>query len=388
MTLFFLGLLSGIIIGAVAIWLAMARRNAELRTQLQKEFKLAAGEALSEANQQFLTAAIKDLRLVKTESEHEIEDKKQAISGFVSDMKSKMEDYQKTIKRFEDERISLYAKMEQSIAQVLSAEQAVRLETNSLKRVLTSSSGVRGKWGEKILEEILDQNNFIKGINYESQVSAGTDGGSDIRPDFVIHLPGKRKLIIDCKEVVSEYVMAQDSENPEEQKSHYEKLVSNIRTNFIKLSRKEYQSILDAEIPFVVMFIPSEAAIRAAFATDPGLFEEATSRKVILASPMTIIPLIFLIKQSWQQQQLAENARELGASVEVLGERLYKFIEHLHSMRQGLRKTVEGWDKAVSSWETRVAPQIEKAKNLGGRLKDSESLEKIETNSRLIEEEI
>ncbi len=379
--IFLAGLTAGGIVTALFYRAKIARLTERLfhYEQLQKEFKATAAEVLQNTAEQFLSSAIKDLRQVKTETDESIDKKKNDISASVSDMKARLEDTQKIVKKFEEERLVMYSKLEQSLDQVLSAEQAIRIETGALKRVLTSSTGVRGQWGEKILQEILDQNNLVRGIHYETQVHLSGESDKTSRPDFIINLPGNKRLIIDAKEVTGEYLLAQETEDPENQKTHYQKLVSNIRDNFIKLSRKEYQSLLDPDIPFVVMFIPSEAAIRAAFATDPDIFQEATQRHVILASPMTIVPLVYLIAHSWQQQRLATNATELGTAVEELGNRLFKFIEHLQQVRGGIKKAAESWDRAIGSWQTRISPQIEKTKLLGGKLKEAEELTPIDT---------
>ena len=364
--------------------MALARLEAELgseratKEKLQNEFRLAAAAALETTAEQFLTSAIKDLRQVKTEADDSLDIKKLEISSSVNDMKNKLEEYQKVVKKFEEERFTLYAKLEQSLSQVLSAEQSVKTETAALKRVLTESSGVRGQWGERVLQEILEQNNLVRGIHFETQVSLAENDDTDLRPDFVVHLAGGKRLVIDSKEVAGEYALAQDTDDPEKQKEHYTKLVSNIRTHLIQLGRKEYQARLDPEVPFVVMFITSEAAIRAAFATDPSLFQESTERRVILASPMTIMPLIYLVAHSWQQQQLAQNARELSLVIEELGNRIYRFVEHVRDIRSGIKKASDSWDKALNSWQARVSPQFEKAKSLGAKLKDSEELAPIE----------
>ncbi|MBI3315687.1 MAG: DNA recombination protein RmuC [Candidatus Omnitrophica bacterium] len=388
----FLAAAAGFVLGAVLVYfyrgMALARLEAELaaerstKEKIQNEFRLAASEALENTAEQFLTSAIKDLRQVKTETDDSLDRKKIEIASSVSDMKTKLEEYQKVVKKFEEERFTLYAKLEQSLSQVLAAEQSVKTETAALRRVLTESSGVRGQWGERVLQEILEQNDLVKGINFETQVSLSEPGDTDLRPDFVVKLPGGKHLVIDAKEVAGEYVLAQDTEDPDKQKEHYAKLVSNIRTNLIKLSRKEYQSRLDPEVPFVVMFIPSEAAIRAAFVTDPALFHEFTERRVILASPMTIMPLIYLVAHSWQQQQLAQNARELSMVIEELGGRIYRFVEHVRDIRGGIKKASESWDKALSSWQTRVSPQFERAKLLGAKLKEPEELTPIESETK------
>jgi DNA recombination protein RmuC len=327
-------------------------------------------QARQAAKDEFRLAASDAFRQIKIESDENIEQKKDLIAASVSEMRSKLEEYQRTVQTFEKERFEMYGRLESSLSQVLGAEQSIRMETAALKKVLTSSAGVRGNWGQMVLEQIFEQNDLVKGIGFDSQITLTADDGSVLRPDFVVYLPGGKKLIIDSEEVASEYILSQETDDPAGQKEHCEKLVANIRNNFNKLSRKEYQSLLDPDVRFVVMFIPSEGAIRAAFQTDSGLFQEAKEKRVILASPMTIVPLIQLIAQSWQQQRLADNARELGGIVEGLGDRLATFVQHLQNIRQGIKKTADSWDDAMGSWQKRVAPQIERARQLGGKIRE------------------
>jgi len=383
----------GFVTGAVVASVFHSSKTAQLKAQLnaqrntseqiKTEFKAAASDVLQKSADQFLTTAMKDLRQVKTETDDSVAKQKQEITHSVAEMKTKLDEYHQLARKFEQERAGMYGKLDQSLTQVFNAEQALRMETSSLKKVLTSSTGVRGKWGEKVLLEILEQNNLVRGIHFDTQVVI--EGAGDVRPDFVIKLPGGKRLIVDSKEVAGEYVLAQETEDPVIQQEHYTKLVTNIRNNVQSLSRKEYQDRLDADVPFVVMFIPSEAAIRAAFSTDPSIFQEASSKKVILASPMTIVPLIYLIAHGWQQQKLTENARVLGSAVEELGKRLAAFIGHLQNVGGGIKKASESWDKAVSSWQTRVTPQIERTKQLGGRIKDTEELTAISSAPILID---
>ncbi len=382
----------GFVLGAVVVSVLNVSKTAELKAQLEAErgtserikteFKAAATETLQKSAEQFLTSAMKDLRQVKTETDESVAKQKQEITHSVADMKTKLDEYHQLARKFEQERAGMYGKLDQSLTQVFNAEQALRMETSSLKKVLTSSTGVRGKWGEKVLLEILEQNNLVRGIHFDTQVVI--EGAGDVRPDFVIKLPGGKRLIVDSKEVAGEYVLAQETEDPALQQEHYGKLVTNIRNNVQSLSRKEYQDRLDADVPFVVMFIPSEAAIRAAFSTDPSIFQEASSKKVILASPMTIVPLIYLIAHGWQQQKLTENARVLGSAVEELGKRLAAFIGHLQNVGGGIKKASESWDKAVASWQTRITPQIERTKQLGGRIKDTEELSAVSSSVSIL----
>ncbi len=400
---FLIGLAGGARLGGALVYfirqIAIASRDGRIlnyqhllesekstRERIENEFKAAASEALQRTAEQFLITAIKDLRQVNTEAGLGIAGDKKDIEHAVSDMRSRLEDTQKALKKIEEDRLLMYGNLEKSLTQVLEAEQSIRTETSVLKKVLTSSPGVRGSLGEMVLQQILEQNGLIKGIGFQTQVTTTDDLSNDFRPDFVINLPGGKRLVIDSKEVSGEYVLAMESDDESKQKEHTQKLVQNIRNNFNRLSRKEYQAQVDPEVPFVVMFISSEGAIRAAFGADPMLHKEALEKKVFLASPMTLIPLIQLVKYGWQQYRLANNARELGEIVEELGGRLWTFMSYLKTLRDSVQKSADSWDNAIGCWDKRIFPQIQKAKEAGAKLKDTENLTPIEAKLRKLDE--
>ena len=362
--------LAGFGAGALLTYLFLSKKITELSTLLSSE-RMTQEKWRSE----FRTVAADS-------AEKGFEGKKDLMESYVREMKERLQEYEVLVKKFEGERFQMYGNLEKSLQQVLGAEQQLRMETASLKRALTSGTGVRGRWGEKVLQEILERSELVAGISFETQVHLADEGSGESRPDFIIKLPSGKKIVIDSKEVSGEYVLSQETDDPDKQKEHTQKLVANIRNQFIRLSRKEYQAQSDPEVPFVVMFIPSEGAIRAAFSADPNLFQEATQRRVILASPMTIIPLLWLVAQSWREQSLAENAREIGSAVEELGSRLYTFVSHLKNVGVNLQRSVDAWNGAMGSWQSRVTPQIEKSKALGGKLKEAEPLETIDTQVR------
>lgn len=362
------------LLGALVVYLWRGAALAKLTARAESAEGRLAEEKASRVrmSDEFRLAASDAFRQIKNESDRDMGQKKDLVAASVTDMKSRLDEYQKVVKKFEEERFQMYGKLESSLSQVLNAEQSLRTEMTSFKKALTSSSGVRGNFGETVLEQIFEQNDLVKGIGFDSQVTLTADDGSTLRPDFVVYLPGGKKLIIDSKEVASEFLLADPTDDPAVERQRCEKLVAGIRSNFNRLSRKEYQSVLDPDVRFVVMFIPSEGAIRAAFSTDSGLFQEAKEKRVILASPMTIVPLIQLIALTWRQQHLADNARDLNAVVETMGDRLFTFVDHLQNIRQGIKRAADSWDDAASSWRKRVAPQIERARQLGGKIKEFE----------------
>ena len=368
-------LLTGIVsflLGALLVYFWRQTKVTELSMRAA-----AADEALKEErlsrqkmSDEFRLAASDAVRQMRQENDAAMDHKKDLIESSVGDMKSRLEEYQRVVRKFESERSEMYGNIKSSIEQMLNVGQSVRLETAALKRALTSSVGVQGNFGQIQLEEILERNGFVRGETYDTQVVLESEDGAVLRPDVVIHLPGNKKLIVDAKAPIGEFLHAMETEDPEKQKEHYQKLAVNLRDNISRLGKKEYQRLMDTDIRFVLMFVP-EGPIRAAFSADPALLQDAQAKNVLLASPMTIVPLIQLIAYGWRQYRLAGNAKELGLEVEVLGQRLFTFMEYLQDVQQGLKKAGDGWNRAVGSWQSRMAPQLEKIKGLGGKLKEA-----------------
>ncbi len=375
------------IFGGLLVFFWRGARIAELSAQLssehenkqkmQNDVRLIASEVIEGMTNNFL----KNAEQIRTESDKGLEHKKDLINSAVADMKTRMDEYQKTVQKFEDERNVLYGRLEKTLLEVMGVGQSVRMEAASIKRALTSGSGVQGNLGQIAFEQILERNGLVRGIGYETQVVLPDDSGGTLRPDFIVNLPGNKKLFVDSKAPIGEFLQAQETDDEAIRKEHYRRLAGNIRENVNRLSRKEYQALTDSNIRFVVMFIPVEGAISAAFSLDPTLFQEAQEKGVLLASPMTVVPLVQLIAHSWQQYQLASNAKELGMEVEKLGRYLFTFFEHVQGIRQGLKKAGESWAKAVGSWQSRVSPQLEKARGLGGKLKDLPEPEPLDQES-------
>lgn len=340
------------------------------REKILVEFRAAAGETLKESTKQFLDGAIKDLRQVKTETDSSVTQQQKLITTSVADMKSSIDEVQKLVKLFEAERGELYGSLAQQLTQLATAGQSWQQEAASLRTVLSKGSATIGNWGELVLRNIFTACNLREGIDYEEQVHVYEDKASLLKPDFVVKLPqGGHRQVIDAKSASLETLLrAEQTTDPKERAQLEMEFAKRVKIRVDELAGKEYQKQIDQDIPYVVMFIPSEAAIRVAFNADPELFRYAMTNKIIIASPATIMPLLLLIARSWQQNEFAVNAQQLGSEIETLGERLFKFAEHLDKMTGAISNTVKHWNNAVGSWQSRVIPQLEKARQLGAAL--------------------
>lgn len=358
------------------------KETQEQYQQLKDQFALLAQEALKKNLEE-------QLKTLKQMNEQDLNSKKQSFDQTFDEIKKHLHQTGEKIATFEKDRIDQFAKIEKQIQSVSEQEQKLIQETERLKSALTTSQSVRGRWGELVLRNILKQSDLIEGIDYNEQSHHTGDDGS-LKPDFVIHLPQSgQHLVIDSKASLFEsYLEGHEAKNESERMALHQGFAKKLRSRIQELSQKEYQKFVADSLPYVILFVPSEAAIRAAFEVDPEIFQYAMDRKIFLSSPATILPLVMLIAQAWRQQRLSQKASELSEVIQVLGSRLETFVNRLSRVQGGLETATKAWNEAIDkSWngQQSVTKSLEKAKELGGELPELNSLKTIDSSPKAIE---
>jgi len=357
--------------------LALEKRSLEERKkdidQLESRFKVVANDVLRDQSKDFLGEFEKARKVHSTDLNNNEKNFKEIVGG----LNTSMETIDKKMVEFEKTRAAQAGALGESIKNVLEAGAKIQETTLSLKNVLSSASAVRGRWGEMLLKTILEQSDLTEGINFETQETIVGEN-SNLRPDVIITLPDGLRLAIDSKAGLEEFFKAVEEKDFEKRKEHIVKLAQNIRGHIKDLSSKEYQKHLDKRIPYVVMFIPSEAAIRAVVEEDMGIYGEAQEKRVMLASPATIMPLLSLIAHAWKQQKTVENASKLADEISDLGGRITTFLGHVAGIGSSLSGATKKFNDAFNSWESRVHPKIEQINTLGGNMQIVTSIEQID----------
>ncbi|MFZ2303370.1 MAG: DNA recombination protein RmuC [Minisyncoccia bacterium] len=361
--------------------LAIEKRALEERGRdidhLESRFKAVASDVMREHSKDFLG------EFEKTRKTHnsDIEVKEKNFERIAEGINRSMEAVDKNIIQFEKQRIEQSGALGESIKNVLDTGAKMQEAALSLKNVLSSSGTVRGRWGEAVLKNLLEQSGLTEGIDFTVQETIIGDEAS-LRPDVIVSLPGNLKLVIDSKAVLEEFFKAVEEKNTEKKTLNLTKFAQDIKNRIKDLSSKEYQKYLDTRIPYVVMFIPSEAAVRAAFEHDTNLYNEAQEKRVMLASPATIMPLILLIAHAWKQQKTVENASKLASEINELSSRLKAFLGHVVGIGASLSSATKKFNEAANSWDSRVYTKIEQINILGGNMQISNEIQKIETEPR------
>jgi DNA recombination protein RmuC len=239
---------------------------------------------------------------------------------------------------------------------------ALATSTTDFTSVLKSSQH-RGKWGEQTLRNVVEAAGLSPHCDFAEQVSQ-----DDARPDLIVKLPGNRCIIIDSK--VPEFDVAiADQAAPNRRElvaAHAAKLKKTVRD----LATKDYPAAMEKQgvTPFdkVVLFLPAESLLSTALEGDNELILAAAREGILIATPATLMGFLGAINLAWQQHTQAENAGKIAAEATELFDRLVKFAEHFSKVRKGLLAASEGLDAAIGSYETRIRPQGERVRELGG----------------------
>jgi len=361
--------------------LAVEKRAFEERgrdvEQLESRFKAVASDVLRLHSKDFLEEFEKARKVHNTD----LENKGKGFERIVEGLSKSMETVDKKMVEFEKARVEQVGALGESIKNVLDTGARMQEAALSLKTVLSSASAVRGRWGEAVLKNILEQSGLTEGIDFQMQETIAGDDTA-LRPDVIVNLPGGLQLAIDSKAALDEFFSSVEEKDTAKKEEHVAKFAQKLRGHIKELSSKEYQKHLDSRIPYVIMFIPGEAAIRAAFEQDIELYREAQEKRVMLASPATIMPLVLLIAHAWKQQKTVENASKLAKEITDLGARLKTFLGHVVGIGSSLISATKKFNEAASSWDSRVYPKIEQINSLGGNMQIDAQVPQIEIEPR------
>ena len=352
----------GTVLGLLLVGLAMGRKNAalaarlgneqDLRERLQGEFRLLAQDALKENQQQFLTLATEKLKAAHTDSAHDLEKRQTAISELLKPMQTHLET------------------LGSAVEQIKGTDQVLKDEIKGLTRETAKLAGAlrdpaaQGKWGEYILEGIMDNSGLIKGVHYVTQESLS--GGTQ-RPDMIIQLHDGLKIVVDAKTPLNDFASALSGSMSEtEADATMKNLAQQIRTHINTLSKKGYWENLDVEsVDFTVLFLPSEPLFSMALRSDPGIVDLAASKNIVIASPTLMMALLRVVRMGWRQVDLASNARAISDQGAILYQRLVTFTEHLSKAGRGLSGALGSYNDAIGSLERMVLPAARKLQEMG-----------------------
>jgi DNA recombination protein RmuC len=342
-------------------------------------------KALEQNNAQFLALADARLQEARQAAQGDLDQRRQAIEQLLTPLADQLGRYEQGLRLLELERQRAYTGLSAQVRQLAESQDKLQSETRNLVTALRSPA-TRGRWGEMQLRRVVEMAGMLEHCDFDEQVHTVGDEGR-LRPDMVVHLPGAKRVVVDAKVPMQAFLDATDAIDDSSRKAHLVSHARQLRAHVDALSKKSYWQQFDDTPEFVIAFIPGDPLLAAALEHDPSLLEHAVTHDVLLATPTTLIGLLRAVAYGWQQDALAENARE----VQQIGRELYKrvatFGEHMAKTGRSLSGAVDAYNKAVGSLERNVMPQARRFQELGvgGSDKDVPMLDPVDAVARTLQ---
>jgi DNA recombination protein RmuC len=359
---FLIGSLFGALIAALWMRARIARLEAAKQfaesgvAKLQESFQALAGAALRSNQGAFLDAARNTLATTRAEISGDLALKQTAIENVVQPLAHSLGRLETQVRELERAREKAFGSLGEQV-------QALARETASLSTALRSPQA-RGRWGEVTLRRVAELSGMVHNCDFSEQQTYEGDG-MRIRPDMTVRLPGDRSLVVDAKVPLTAYLDAAAAPDDASRKAALTRHGQQVAEHVRQLASKQYWSQFQPAPELVVLFLPGDHFFSAALEIRPELIEEALAKKVLIATPVTLISVLKGIAYGWNQEQLAENAEHIRQIASQLYERLQGVGEHYAAAGRMLEKTVEAYNRSVGSWDARLIPSLGKLRELG-----------------------
>lgn len=344
----------------------LERKHEELSKRAAETFKALAGEALSASTRDFLKLAVENLKSQQQAGSHDLELRRRAVEELVKPIGETLRKADERLGAIEKQREASFATLAEQLRAVSEASGMLKQETGKLVSALRKPQ-VRGRYGEVQLRRVAEVAGMRGYCDFSTQESVRDWDGKLQRPDMTVKLPNDRVVVIDAKTNIEAYIDALEAPTPAEADAALDRFAGHVADQVGKLAAKTYWDQFEKTPEFVVMFVPGDQFIDAALARRPELFELAASKRVILASPSTLIGLLRAVELGWKEQKLAEEAKELRRLGEELHERAAKVWELAGEIGECLGRTVKKYNEFAGSVEGRLTPTLRKFEEAGVR---------------------
>jgi DNA recombination protein RmuC len=336
---------------------------------LREAFRAMSADALKQSAPEFLRLAEQSFGKFQEAAKGDLEKRQESIKVLVEPLKQQLETYQKNLQQNSQAQSSTLGEVKKQLELLSQQSQSLAQETQQFRLVLHSNQA-RGKWGEETLRRVVEAAGMSAHCDFTEQTATGEN-----RPDLVVKLPGERVIIVDAKVPDFDFLNALETADTVKRADSLAAHAAKLKATIKALADRDYPRQFANALDYVVLFVPAESLFSAALEGDHDLIVWAAEKRILLATPASLIALLRSVAVSWQQHKQTENAQKIAEAARLLFERVCVFTEHFEKIGEGLAKANEAFNKAANSYQARVRPAGEKLKELGGGAAEKELAE-------------
>ena len=346
---------------------------------LRDTFKALSADALKQSAPEFLRLAEQSFGKFQETAKGDLAQRQEAIKGLVEPLKQQLDTYQKHLQQSSVAQSGALGEVRKHLETLIQSNVTLANETQQFRLVLHSNQA-RGRWGEETLRRVVEAAGMSAHCDFTEQTSSGEN-----RPDLVVKLPGDRFIIVDAKVPDFDFLNALESAEPVKRAEALAAHAAKLKGTIKDLASKDYPRQFPNALDYVVLFVPAESLFSAALEGDQDLIIWAAEKRILLATPASLIALLRSVSVSWQQHAQTENAQKIAEAAQELFERVVTFSNHLADIKSGLENANKAFNKAVGSYESRVMPSGEKLNKLRGTTSTQElaDLQPLDATLRL-----
>jgi len=327
---------------------------------LREAFKALSADALKQNAPEFLRLAEQSFGKFQETAKGDLAQRQEAIKTLVEPLKQQLETYQKNLQSSSAAQSSTLGEVKKQL-EMLSQQSALLTNETQQFRLVLHSNQARGKWGEETLRRVVEAAGMSAHCDFTEQTQS-----ADNRPDLIVRLPGDRFIIVDAKVPDLDFLGALEAADATKRAELLTAHAAKLKATIKQLADRDYPRQFPHALDYVVLFVPAESLFSAALEGDHDLIIWAAEKRILLATPASLIALLRSVSVSWQQHAQTENAQKIAEAAREFYVRVVKFTEHFEKIRGGLDRANSAFNDAASSFQTRVRPAGERLAELGG----------------------
>ena len=339
-----------------------------LQSRVAESFQSMSAEALMSNNKAFLDLAGDALTRMQDSARGDLDQRQTLFGQIMEPLKSSLDRVDTRIGELERERAAAYASLQQQVESMMRTQANLQAETSHLASALRTPSS-RGRWGEVQLRRVVELAGMIAHCDFV-EPRANEEAAVSGRPDLIVQLPNFRQIVVDSKISLAAYLQANDAVDEETRTAKRREHAAEVRAHVTQLSAQGYWDQFPQSPEFVVAFLPGEAFFSAALEHDPELLEFGVERRVILATPTTLIALLRAVAWGWKQEMVSSNAKEIRDLGKALYDRLRGLADNFTEVQRNLSQTTVAFNRTVGAFETTVIPSARRLRELGASTGD------------------